>query len=101
MATYTELRQLYGNGDLINRIEVACIVAAEKIRTEDGGTANHANRLVWAKATFGFTRRAAELMLMALLAANRALTTAQITGVSDEGLQTAVDSAVNMFADGS
>lgn len=101
MATYTELRQLYAHGDLLNRIEVACIVAAEKIRTEDSGTVNHANRLLWAKATFGNSRHAAGLMLMALLAANRALTSAQITGVTDEGLQTAVDGAVNIFADGS
>ena len=101
MATYTELRQLYAHGDLLNRIEVACIVAAEKIRTEDAGTANHVNRLLWAKATFGGSRRVAELMLMSLLAANRALTSAQLVGVSDEGLQTAVDGAVNIFADGS
>ena len=100
MATYIELRGLYGNGDLINRIEVACIVAAEKIRTEAADTANHANRLVWAKSTFSSTRPVAERMLMALLAANRALTVDQLTGVSDEGLQTAVDNAVNIFADG-
>ena len=100
MATYIELRQLYGHGDLLNRIEVACIVAAEKIRTEDAGTANHANRLVWAKSTFSNTRPVAERMLMALLAANRALTTQQLIAVADADLQTAVDGAVNIFADG-
>ena len=101
MATYLELRQLYAHGELLNRIEVACIIAAEKIRIEDVATENHTNRLLWAKATFGDSRQAAELMLMALLATNRTLTIAQITGVSDEGLQTAVDNAVNIFADGS
>ena len=100
MATYLELRSLYGHGDLTNRIEVAVIVAAEKIRTEASDTANHANRLTWAKATFGGPRRAAEQMLMALLAANRASTTAALIGVSDTDLQTAVDNAVNIFADG-
>jgi phosphoglycerate dehydrogenase-like enzyme len=100
MATYNELRQLYSHSDLTNRIEVAVIVAAEKIRTEASDTPNHANRLVWAKATFGSTRRVAEQMLMALLAANRALPTADLIGVTDEGLQAAVDGAVNIFADG-
>ena len=101
MATYLELRGLYSNGDLMNRLEVACIVSAEAICTEDAGTTNHANRLVWAKNTFGNTRRTAELMLMALLAANKATAVGLITGASDATLQTAVDGAVNIFADGS
>ena len=100
MATYLELRSLYGHGDLLNRIEVACIVAAETIRTEADSVANHTNRLKWAKATYGAPRAAAEKMLMSLLAANKALTVAQLTSVADTGLQTAVDAAVNIFADG-
>lgn len=101
MATYLELRQLYGNGDLLNRIEVACIVAADAIRKEAGSVENHANRLIWAKDTFSQSRHVAEQMLMVLLAANKALTVAQLTGVSDADLQTAVDGAVNVFATGS
>ena len=100
MATYTELRQLYSHTGLTNRIEVAVVVAAEKIRTEDSVTANHANRLVWAKQTFGSTRSAAEKMLMALLAAHRARTVEALIAVTDEDLQTAVDNAVDIFADG-
>ena len=46
MATYMELRGLFNDSDLDNKIEVACIVAAQTICNEDGGTANHANRLV-------------------------------------------------------
>ena len=101
MATYLELRQLYAHGDLLNRLEVACIVAAEAIRSEDGGTVNHANRLLWAKAVFSGSRRAAGQMMMALLAANKELTSAQIVAVTDEALQTAVGGAINIFADGS
>lgn len=100
MATYLELRQLYGHGDLLNRIEVACIVAAETIRTEADSVTNHANRLKWAKAAYSAPRPAAEKMLMSLLAANKALTTVQLIGVTDAALQTAVDGAVNIFADG-
>lgn len=100
MATYLELRSLYGHGDLLNRIEVACIVAAETIRTEADSVTNHANRLKWAKATYSAPRPAAEKMLMSLLAANKALTVAQLTSVSDASIQTAVDAAANIFADG-
>lgn len=49
MATYVELRQLFGSGDLLNR----------------------------------------------------SLSVAQLTSVSDEAMQTAVDAAVNVFAAGS
>jgi hypothetical protein len=44
MASYLELLGLFGNNDLLVKTEVACIVAAETIRGEDIGTANHANR---------------------------------------------------------
>jgi len=100
MATYSELRQLFGNGDLANKIEVAVIVAAEVIRSEDAGTANHANRLLWAKKAFANTYGIREEILKAVLAANKAATVATITGATDAVLQTAVDSVINLFADG-
>lgn len=100
MATYTELRNLFGNDSLRNKIEVAVIVAAEAIRTEDGGTANHANRLIWAKRAFENPISVSTQMLMALLAANAGATVAQITGASDATIQTLVNAAVNVFADG-
>jgi hypothetical protein len=100
MATYAELRSLFNHDATRNLIEVAIIVAAEKIRTEDAGTANHANRLLWAKAAFANPTGTAQQMLMALLATNRALTVPQITGATDAAIQTAVDAAINVFADG-
>jgi len=101
MATYMELRTLFGNCDLGNRLEVAIIVAAEAIRVEDDATPNHANRLVWARQAFANTATIRAQMLKALLAGNKALTVAQLTGTSDEAMQTAVDTYVNLFADGS
>jgi len=101
MATYIELRQIFGNGDLLNKIEVACIVAASIIQNEDAGTANHANRVLWAASVFSQSRPWAEKMLMALLAANRAATAQQITEATDEMLQTLVNDTVNLFATGS
>ena len=45
MATYAELMTLFNYNPLANKIVVACIVAAEAIRSEDPATTNHANRL--------------------------------------------------------
>jgi hypothetical protein len=101
MATYMELRVLFNDSDLQDRVEVSCIVAAETIRTEDGGTTNHANRLAWAKGAFEHPRGVRNEMLMALLAANKDATVAAIQGVTDSALQTQLDAAIDVFADGS
>lgn len=100
MATYNELFSLRANDDLRNRIAVACVVQAETIRTEDDGTANHANRLLWAKQVFADPIGEAARMLWAILAQNKALTVAQITAATDAQIQTAVGNAVNVFATG-
>jgi len=100
MATYMELRQLFSDGDLKNKIEVACIVSAEAIRTELASVPNHDNRLLWAKAAFSNPNSIREQMLMALLAANKDSTVAAIQSVTDGALQTLVDEAVDIFADG-
>lgn len=100
MATYAELFDLRADSALRNRIAVACVVAAEAIRSEDAATANHANRLLWAKAVFANPVGEAERMLWAVLAANKALSEAQIKGASDAAVQTAVNAAVNVFATG-
>jgi len=101
MAAYTDLYGLFNNSELRNKMRVAVVVAAETIRGEDAGTDNHANRLVWAKNAFQNPESAADAMLKALLAANKDLEVAQITGASDAAIQTKVDAAVNVFADGS
>ena len=101
MATYTELRTLFHNSDLKNKVSVACIVAAEAIRVEDGGTTNHANRLLWAKKAFASPDNVSTEMLMALLAANKDALTATILAATDVAIQAKVDAAVDVFADGS
>ena len=101
MATYTELRNLFNNSELKNRVSVACIVAAETIRGEDTATTNHANRLLWAKQAFKNPNGVSSEMLMALLAANKDAEVAAIEGATDAVIQTKVDAAVDLFADGS
>jgi hypothetical protein len=101
MATYGELRALFGEDALRHKVEVACIVAAETIRNEAPATENHANRLVWAKSAFQDPAGVAVKMLMALLAANKDETPSNITSASDAQIQARVDAAVDVFADGS
>lgn len=101
MATYAEIRDLFTDSSLRNKVSVACIVAAEAIRNEDAGTTNHANRLIWAKEAFSNPLTTSEEMLMALLAANKDETVATIQGASDAAIQARVNAAVDVFADGS
>ena len=95
MATYTALRDLFSDDVLLNKIEVATIIAAEAVRSEVPGTAI---RRAWAKLAFEQPREESRKMLMAVLAANSNLTVAQITGASDAAIQTNVDAAVDIFA---
>jgi hypothetical protein len=101
MATYLELFDQRANSSLRNKVAVACIIAAEAIRTEDVNTVNHANRLTWAKSVFIQPMVEADRMLMAVLAQNKDATVSQINGASDSAIQTAVNASVNVFATGS
>ena len=100
MATYTELYNLHNNSAIINRVAVACIVAAESIVNEDDQTPNHASRLIWAAACLKNPRQKAVPMYWALLAANAAQTVENIEGASDVIIQNQVDAHVDLFATG-
>lgn len=99
--TYAELYDYKNNTALRNRVTVACMVAAEAIRSEDPGTANHANRMTWAKRVFGDPDAAGAQMLFAVLAANKDATPEQVEAATDGQIQTVVGNAVNVFATGS
>lgn len=98
MATYDELLVISENGPFKNRVKVACIVAAEIVRSESTSVTNHAARVVWAKKVFENPEYEAIRMLWAVLAQNRAATPAQILSATDALIQTAVNDAVNVFA---
>lgn len=100
MATYTELHGLRADTALLAKIEVACWVACDTIRTEDAGTANHANRLKWAKAVLEDPKGMAYSMLPILLAQNKSATVAAINGATDASIQSAVANAIDIFATG-
>ncbi len=99
MATYEELFGLY-NSALRNRVRVACIIAAEMVMNEDSGTANHINRLIWAKSVFQNSDFEAKRMFLAVLAANNAVSVVNITGATDAAIQANVDDHIDLFADG-
>lgn len=101
MATYAELLTLAStaSGDTLrNRIRVAVVVAADIVRAEAPATANHANRLVWAKKVLENPDAEAIKMLWAVLAQNRAATVTQITSADDATVQTAVNNAIDLLA---
>ena len=97
MAAYSELLLASENATLRNQVRVALIIAAQAVYTEDSGTANHAARLAWAKATILNPTAVVEPMLWAVLAQNAGFTLAQIQGATDATVQTAVAAAVNLF----
>jgi len=100
MATYFEILQAAEDVDLNRRMRVAVVVAAETVRSEAPATANHANRLLWAKAVFENPDHEAKRILWAVLAQNKDATLAQITGASDTVVQSAVNNAIDVFATG-
>ena len=100
MATYDELLQANANTGLINKVRVAVVVSATNIMGEAPATTNHANRLLWAKLVFSDPASMGAKMMWPVLAQNRAATLASITGADDATVQSAVDAAVNVFANG-
>lgn len=100
MATLTELSSLLNDPALTDKCRGAVLIAAQSIMVESAGTANHANRLKWAKKVFADPSGQAQLMLRAVLAANNAATLAQINSASDPTIQSAVNAAVDVLADG-
>ena len=100
MATYTEIFQIKNDSVMINKVVVACVVAAEGIMAEDGGTPNHENRLTWAASVFQNPNNEALRMWWAMLAANIDLEVAQITGATDTAILAQVDAHIDLFATG-
>lgn len=100
MATYTELFDLHNYSDLINKVTVACIVAAEMVHGEDLVTENHANRLVWAARVLNNPKQEAIRMYWALLATNADQPVGTIQGASDVAIQSQVEAHIDLFATG-
>lgn len=97
--TYDEMLTVSTDVALKNRVQVALVVAAEKIRIEDPRTTvNAQRRKSWASDAFYNPGNHVNALLWAVLAQNRALTLAQVTGASDAAIQSAVDAAIDALA---
>lgn len=101
MATYEELFSLRNNSAIKNKVTSAVVIAAETVMNEDGGTTNHANRVIWAKGVFESPANEAGRMFWAVLAANSAASVSAIEGATDAAIQANVDDHIDLFADGS
>ena len=88
MATYTEIRDLFNDSELLNRVEVAVIIAAN-------GLADNANNNSWVEKAYSSTSSESKKALMAVLATHNTLSVADIQGATDTALQLAVDTAVS------
>lgn len=105
MATYVELRALYGDEALTKKVEVAVTIAANKIAlgTDTSGgfsqvAGKHDLRVQWAKQAIYNTGETAKSVLKLVLAANASLTVAQINGANDASIQTAVEAVIDSLA---
>lgn len=101
MATYTELYDIANNATLLDKFTAAVAVQAEAVRNENVNTANHANRMLWAKQAFSDPRAMAVKMTWPILAQNAGQTKANILAATDANILTAVANAVDIFATGS
>jgi hypothetical protein len=103
MATYAELLDIATTSTgaaLKDKIKIGVMVATDIIRLESDQTANHANRRIWAARALSGPGQAAEQITWAVLAQNREFTKAQITGADDATVQTAVNAAIDLVAQG-
>ena len=105
MATYTELTDLFGDGDLQKKVKFAVVEAARIVlKSEDTGTpfdqtaGAHDDRLVWAARALSSTSRTAEDVWKFVLAENKGASVAQIQGADDATIQTNVNGAVDGLA---
>lgn len=105
MATYLELRDIFENPDLLKKVMVAVVVAAETISSSndtnppwDQTAGAHDNRIRWAANAITDTKGEARRIMKVVIAANKNLSVAQIEGASDNSIQSNVDAAVDAVA---
>lgn len=95
MATLQELRSLFKDSDLTEKVEAAVVIAAKTILAGAPTAAQKA----WAATVFSAPKNEASKALMAVLAENSAATVDQIRQASDTAIQTAVDGVVQVLVD--
>lgn len=95
MATYQELRSLFTDSDLLEKVEVAIIISANNLVENTPTIADK----IWAAEVFDSPNAEAKKALKVILASNSSLSVSQIQGSSDSAIQTKVDSIVPTLVD--
>jgi hypothetical protein len=95
MATYNEIRDLFSNDEFKNRVTTACVVSAYNLIM---GTPT-ANDNKFADSVFANADAMGRKVTMAVLAANKAATTAQVLSATDETIQAQVDLIIPSLVD--
>src|SRR5512139_1017125 len=99
MATYMEIHTLrHSSLTLRARTSVACVKAAQDILNEDPGTANHAQRVLWANQALSDATAMAEKMLWGVVGNS----TIQTSGdaATDNDLQFVVNGLIPVYMGG-
>ncbi|MDC0003787.1 hypothetical protein OAE19_05245 [Porticoccaceae bacterium] len=95
MATYSELRELFTNSDLLEKAEVACVIAANDFLDNAPTIAQKA----WAGAVLTNPKGEAEKAVKSILADKKGATVAVILGLSDNNIKTRVGEIAQHLVD--
>jgi len=95
MATLQELRGLFGDSDLLEKVEAATIIAANNLLS---GTPTLGQK-IWAATVFNDPKPEARKALLAVLATNAAATVEQIQSANDSSVQSNVDAVTGTLVD--
>lgn len=106
MASLIQLKEIYddgigGRGNLFPKVIGAVMVAINNIRLEPGTTPNHNNRKIWAKQASVDPNEKAEELFAAALALNAGASKRAIVNANDAAVQTAINTVIDVVADGS
>ena len=98
MATYAELRGVFGDDNYQKKIEAAAVDQAVVVLLENDGTANHAARIAYAFKVLEDPILQGGRIARAVLLKNKAATVGQITGATDAAALTEVAAIWDEFA---
>jgi hypothetical protein len=95
MATYVEIyNAIYADPETEKRVVIACVTSADTIIHEDDATANHAERLNWARSVISNPLYAARKM-MATVIVNAVIQTGTYT---DSDLQWVINQSILAYS---
>ncbi len=100
MATLVEIQALAANQVITNKVVAATWKAAYDILNEDAGTANHDNRVLWAKAIIAEEPGSATMSKLLRMVVQNATVQSSGAASTDNDIQYVVNGLINHFADG-